>query len=271
MNIVDLGRLDGPVILWGGALGNLSALRALRDVVDAAGLGAGQVIATGDLAGYCAEGEACADAVRRLGWTVVAGNVERGLAADDADCGCGFSDGSACDRMSGAWWTHARATMSPGTRDWMATLPDMAVFTHGPRRYAVIHGGATDFARFLWPVSRQPEFAEEVAEIEGRVGPVDAVIAGHCGLAFQRIAAGRHWINAGAIGMPPNNGVPGGQYVRLDATGAHILRLAYDPAPSVAAMRRAGLTQGYDRALETGLWPSEDILPFEMRRGVPAA
>ncbi len=31
-------------------------------------------------------------------------------------------------------------------------------------------------------------------------------------------------------------------------------------------MRAAGgLTQGYDRALETGIWPSEDILPKEMR------
>jgi hypothetical protein len=54
--------------------------------------------------------------------------------------------------------------------------------------------------------------------------------------------------------------------VRLDDTGAHILRLSYDPAPSLAAMRAAGLTQGYDRALETGLWPSEDVLPPQMRR-----
>ncbi|MAM60234.1 metallophosphoesterase [Maritimibacter sp. UBA3975] len=271
MNIADLGRLDGPVVLWGGALGNLSALRALRDAVDAAGISAGNVIATGDLAGYCAEGEACADAVRRLGWSVVAGNVERQLAAEADACGCGFATGSACDRMARPWWDHARATLSPGTRNWMDALPDLAVFIHGARRYAVIHGGATDIARFLWPVSRQPEFAEEVAAIEGHVGPVDGIIAGHCGLAFQRVVAGRHWVNAGAIGMPPNNGVPGGQYVRLDATGAHILRLSYDPTSTVAAMRRAGLTQGYDRALETGLWPSEEILPFEMRRGLTVA
>ena len=32
------------------------------------------------------------------------------------------------------------------------------------------------------------------------------------------------------------------------------------------AMRSAGLTQGYDTALQTGNWPSEDVLPKELRR-----
>lgn len=270
MKISDLGRLDGPVVLWGGALGNLSALLALRDALADNGTPASNVICTGDLAGYCADGEACADAVRRLGWTAVAGNVERQLADGGADCGCGFPAGSACDVLSARWWAHNNANVSTATRFWFAGLPDIAVFQHGPRRYAVIHGGVTDISRFLWPVSRQPEFAEEIAALEAEVGPVDGVIAGHCGMAFQRVVAGRRWINAGVIGMPPNNGVPGGQYVRLDAGGAHIIRLAYDPGPAVEAMRRAGLTQGYDSALINGLWPSEEVLPEEMRRGVLA-
>jgi len=31
------------------------------------------------------------------------------------------------------------------------------------------------------------------------------------------------------------------------------------------AMRRAGLVQGYDTALSTGYWPSEDVLPADLR------
>lgn len=270
MKITDLGRLDGPVMLWGGALGNLPALLALRDVVEHEGIPAVNVIFTGDLAGYCADGEACADALRRLGWRGIAGNVEKQLADGGADCGCGFPSGSVCDRLSGAWWAHTNATLSTASRYWFAGLPDLAVFEHGVRRYAVIHGGVTDVSRFLWPVSRQPEFAEEIGAIEAAVGPVDGIVAGHCGFGFQRVVAGRRWINAGVIGMPPNNGVPGGQYVRLDHKGAHIRRLSYDPAPAVTAMQRAGLTQGYHAALTSGLWPSEDILPDEMRRSVLA-
>ncbi|MBV7409702.1 metallophosphoesterase [Maritimibacter sp. DP1N21-5] len=262
----DLGELSGTVVLWGGALGNLSALMALESEVSRLGVPPDRVICTGDIAGYGAEGATCVDRVRASGWTVVAGNVEEGLATGRADCGCGFDAGSACDRLSGPWWTHAIATIGEGARAWMRGLPDLVAFSHGGKRHAVIHGGQTDRARFLWPVSRQPEFAQEIAAIESAVGPVNAVVAGHCGIAFSRIAAGRHWINAGAIGMPPNNGVPGGQFVVLDGQGAHIRRLNYDPAPSVTAMRRAGLTQGYDRALLSGIWPSQEVLPLTMRR-----
>ncbi|WP_298491389.1 metallophosphoesterase family protein [uncultured Maritimibacter sp.] len=274
MIAIDLGELSGPVVLWGGALGNLSALTALEDVVARLGVPAGRVICTGDLAGYGADGVACIDRVRASGWTVVKGNVEDGLAIGRADCGCGFDAGSACDRLSAAWWAHADATIGPAARDWMRGLPDLAVFAFGGRRYAVIHGGVTDRSRFLWSLSRQPAFAQEIGAIEAIVGPVQGVVAGHSGIAFSRVAAGRCWINAGVIGMPPNNGVPGGQYVVLDGRGAHIRRLNYDPAPAVAAMKTAGLTQGYERALVTGVWPSQDVLPMRMRRsgaGAPGA
>lgn len=259
MKIHDLGRLDGPVVLWGGALGNLSALRALGAA--ARRVGGARVISTGGLAGYCAEGAACAAAVRRAGWAVVAGPVERRLAAP----------GGPGVPAAARWWGHAARTMPDALRDWFAGLPDMLLFTHQDRRYAVIHGGATDPARLLWPVSRQPEFGAEISAIEAAAGPVDTVIAGHCGLAFQRVVAARRWINAGAIGMPPNNGVPGGQYVRLTGGRAHILRLAYDPSPSLAAMRQAGLDGGYAQALRSGVWPRQEGLPEEMRRAAAGA
>jgi hypothetical protein len=46
--------------------------------------------------------------------------------------------------------------------------------------------------------------------------------------------------------------------------------LEYDVVGAVAAMRSAGLVQGYERTLETGWWPSEDILPQELRRIQPS-
>lgn len=269
MIIQDLGSLSGPVVLWGGALGNLAALDALERVVDHAGVV--HAISTGDAVGYCAEGADCVARLRMLGWPGIAGNVERQLGAGAGHCGCGFEAGSLCDRLSAGWWRHADRTIGEAARDWMAKLPDMLVFTHENRRYAVIHGGVTHISRFLWQTSRQEEFAAEIAVIEAAVGPVDGVIAGHSGLTFQRIVAGRHWINAGVIGMPPNNGVPGGQYVRLDGSGAHILRLSYDATPSVHAMKAAGLTQGYDQALMDGYWPSQDVLPEALRRRRPVS
>ena len=107
--------------------------------------------------------------------------------------------------------------------------------------------------------------ARALAAIQAAAGPVDGVIAGHCGVAFERDISGIHWINAGAIGMPPHDGRRQTRYVTLHPDGARVHALDYDVAGAVAAMHTAGLTQGYDRALETGIWPSEDILPKEMR------
>ena len=43
-------------------------------------------------------------------------------------------------------------------------------------------------------------------------------------------------------------------------------RLSYDVEAAVAAMKAAGLVQGYEIALETGVWPSEDVLPDALKR-----
>jgi hypothetical protein len=39
------------------------------------------------------------------------------------------------------------------------------------------------------------------------------------------------------------------------------ITLDYDHAAAAAAMRRAGLSEGYATALCSGRWPSEDVLP----------
>ncbi len=266
MKILDLGVLAGDVLVFGGPYSNLQALEALLGEAARRAIPAGRMICTGDVAGYGADPEACIDRVRAAGVAVVAGNVERQLAAGAGDCGCGYAEGSACDRLSAGWYGHADAQVDRAARDWMEALPDMAVFAHEGRRYAVVHGGLTDIARFLWPSTPGDAFGREITAIEAAAGPVDGVIAGHAGLAFERVVSGVHWINAGAIGLPPHDGRAKTRYVILSADGARIKRLSYDHHAAASAMRAAGLVQGYETSLETGIWPSEEVLPPELRR-----
>jgi len=270
MNIADLGTLTGPVLAYGGALGNLSALGALLREAGRAGVPGGRVICTGDITGIGAHPAACIAATRAYGHRVIAGNIERQLAAGAGDSGSGFAPGSVSRRLAATWWRHTDAEIDTPTRNWLEALPEAAVFAHEGRRYAVIHGGATAPARFLWPCDPAEAFRHEIEALSALAGPVDGVIAGHCGVAFERDIGGVRWINAGMIGMPPHDGRRGGRYVRLDADGARILRLDYDPAPAFAAMVSAGLTQGWDLALMTGHWPTADTLPEAMRRGTRA-
>lgn len=271
MRVRDLGVIDAPLLVFGSPCSNLHALDALVRAATGLGIPAGRMICTGDVAGYCAAPFACIDAVMRLGLPVVAGNVERQLASGSPDCGCGFGEGTACDLMSGAWYAHADRHVTAAQRDWMRDLPDVVTFRHRGARHAVLHGGATDIARFVWPDAPDADFDREWQALEARIGTVDHVIAGHCGMAFVRETPRGRWINAGAIGLPPHDGTPATRFCVLAEGQVRFHRLDYDHDAAAGAMIAAGLTQGYHAALPSGYWPSEDVLPASLRRPVAAS
>ena len=266
MKIVDLGVRDEPIVLFGGPYSNLHALDGLLNDIQAGGLSAQNMICTGDMVAYCADGAACVEKMRDLKIPTVAGNCEKQLAEGAEDCGCGFEAGTACDVLSVAWYGHARQTIDAELRSYLGTCPDRLVFRHHDRRYIVIHGGASDISAFLWPSSETALFEAECATLEEEIGSFDAVIAGHCGMAFQRDVGGKSWVNAGTIGLPPHDGRQQTRYAILDQGQVSFHQLDYDAAAAQTAMIAAGLTQGYHESLMSGYWPSEDILPKQYRR-----
>lgn len=269
--VKDLGRISGDILVYGGPYSNLEATGALFDEADRLGIARAQRLCTGDVAAYCADPVATAEIVFERGGPVVAGNCERQLAAGADECGCGFESGSACDLLSRGWYPHARAAFSArgDLRAGFAACPDLITFRHGQRRVAAVHGGLTDIARFIWPTSADAVFDEEIAAIERAVGGVDVVLAGHSGVAFARWIGGTLWLNAGVIGLPRNDGSPDTRFAILGETGHRIVHLRYDHGQAASKMRAAGLVQGYEATLETGYWPSEDILPLDLRRVSP--
>jgi len=264
--ILDLGEIRGDVLAFGGVVSNAHALAALARLAAGRGFAGPQMVCTGDVVAYCGQPAEAVAGLRALGAPTIRGNCEESLAERAPDCGCGFAQGSVCDRLAEAWYPQADASLDTEARAWMAALPRLAVFRAHGRRWGVLHGGVTASNRFLWPTSPEAAFAEEIAALEALAGPVDAVLAGHCGLPFQRQAAGRLWFNTGALGMPPNDRDPRTSFGVIAADGPRIERLAYDHRAAAEAMRAAGLTRGYDRALLTGWWPSEETLPPELRR-----
>jgi predicted phosphodiesterase len=261
MKVQDFGRFDGPLVLFGGVYSNFQALEALIKAI-----GDRPAICTGDVVAYCADASASVALVRQSGWPLVAGNCERQIADAASDCGCGFGPGSTCEMLSRGWYPHAAAQIGPNDRAWMAALPDIGIFQQGERRYAVLHGGATANNRFLWPSTAAEDFEDEINALEALTGQIDGIVAGHSGIAFQRRLGDYSWINAGAVGMPPHDGRPETRFAVLDRGDVTFERLSYDVHAAINAMQGAGLVQGYDVALQIGLWPSEDILPDELRR-----
>ena len=260
MKITDLGELKGEVVLFGGPYSNAHATSALL-----AGLDGRAAICTGDIVAYCGEAMRTVRMIRDAKIPVVAGNCEVQLGAGADSCGCGFEENTTCDLLSAGWYGVASAAVDAETRSWMQGLPDVIRFRHAGLSYGVIHGGVSDIARFLWPSTKDEAFREEIALLEDHIGRVDAVISGHSGIPFQRAIQDRLWINAGVIGMPPHDGRPETRYGVLRDDGVRFHRLSYDHHGARARMEEVGLTQGYHSSLVSGIWPSEDVLPPEMR------
>jgi len=252
---------DGPLLVFGGPYSNLQATQAILAEAARRGIPPQRVICTGDVVAYGADAAACCDLIMASGIWVIAGNCEENLAAGALDCGCGFEEGTACDLLSRAWYAHANREVTAAHRAWMAGLPyRLIIRLPDGRSLAVLHGGARDISRFIFASAEHKDLADEIAATE-----CDGVIAGHCGIPFARQVGPGLWINAGAIGMPADDGTPRIWFAVLTPGEAglsvEILPLQYNHAAAAAAMRAAGLPEGYAAALGSGLWPSCDVLP----------
>jgi len=263
-------QIDDEVLLFGSPYSNLEATQALLAEAGRLAIPAARMICTGDLIAYCADPADTIDLIRRSGIHVVMGNCDEQLAVGAADCGCGFPTGSACERLSSAWFTYADAHVGADARAWLATLPRRIDLTIGGKCLAVIHGGVERINQFIFASSASSLKLRQI-EMTG----TDGVIGGHCGLPFTQIVAGRLWHNAGVIGMPANDGTPRVWYsvLRPRKTGLDIIQrsLTYDHQTAAAKMRKVGLPVGYTDALSTGRWASCDVLlaKEKLRQGRP--
>ncbi len=270
MIIKHLGNIKSPLLVCGGAYGNLEALEALAAFQLGHGISDDHVIHTGDTVAYCADAEASVQFMAQRGWTAIRGNVEEQIASRGDDCGCGFEEGSVCDAASQRWYAHAIATLSQSGKAWMAGLPSHLCFTMAGVRVRVVHGSVSRTNRFMFASLSDGEFEAELAAANA-----DLVIAGHTGIPFTRMIGSRCWHNSGALGMPANDATARiwVSVVSPADDGIDITHhaLTCDVHAAASKIRAAGLPEGYADGLVSGLWPSPDILPERERVGTGKA
>lgn len=263
--ILDLGDLTGPVLIFGGPYSNLAATRAMRAQAEELGIPPERIICTGDVVAYCAEPVETIALIREWGVAVVQGNCEESLGLEAKDCGCGFEEGTACSLLSVDWYRFANERISADDRSWMRALPKSIRFTLNGRSIRVVHGGVEQINRFIFPST-----AEAIKQEELDLAGTDTLVGGHSGIPSGVRIGERAWLNTGAIGLPANDGTPDGWYLLLSSEGDSLVcrwqRLNYPVEDTMTAMRSAGLVSGYMNTLQSGLWPSMDVLPEAERK-----
>lgn len=265
MSTLNLRNFEKPLLLFGGPYSNLDALLALKAAAGSAGITPEHIICTGDIVAYCGQPYESVELIREWGIHVLMGNCEESFAQDADDCGCGFSEGSSCDLLSVEWFQFANKQLSAEQRQWFANLPTSIIFTVANKKAQVVHGSATAINQFIFPSTSTDEFNKQFAE-----SGADIIIAGHSGLPFTKKIDDKVWLNAGAIGMPPNDGTQQTWYSMLypedNTIKIDLLPLDYDHVSAKNKMIAAELNTPYAHALLSGLWPSMDVLPEEERQ-----
>lgn len=150
------------------------------------------------------------------------------------------------------------------SRAWMRNLPRRIDLRISGRRLAVVHGSPSEINEFVLGSTSDDDLRQLVCS-----AGCDGVIGGHCGIPFTRMVDGLLWHNSGAIGVPANDGTPSVWFSVLEPRDVDIeirhLPFEYDYGVAAAVMRTARLPDGYADALNSGLWPSLDVLPPEER------
>jgi len=94
-------KLAKPLLVFGGPYSNLQATKAVLAEAQRRAIPPGNIICTGDVVAYCADPQGVIDLLRRSSIWILMGNCEESLAAQAAECGCGFAEDSACAVLSG--------------------------------------------------------------------------------------------------------------------------------------------------------------------------
>lgn len=273
-NILDLGKMKAPLLIFGGCYSNLEATQAMQAWAEENNFQAEHCICTGDIVAYCGNPSKTVELIRDWGVHCIQGNVEQSLATKADDCGCGFEEGTVCETLSRGWYPFADDAVSQDQRDWFKQLPEQFHFTIADYSVQVLHGAVSDVSRFMFASQPDCDFLNEFALLDDKPKSdlVDVVIAGHSGLPFTKyIDADDHidknklWHNSGALGMPANDGTQDVWFSLLDVIDNKLTfthhRLEYDVESAQLKMLNKHLTQGYHQSLKTGLWPSMDVLP----------
>ena len=255
------------LLIFGCIYGNYQALAALVAAQLDEDVAPSSIICTGDLAAYCADGDRVCSYFRQhlSAALVIRGNCERAIADDDDDCGCGFASGSLCERLSFSWHTYAKKSIQQDNKTWMKTLPPSAIIEFAGKRLAVIHADAQTDNNFIYASTETSHKRRIIEQLN-----VDGVIAGHSGIPFTDFIDDKIWHNSGALGMPANDGTSRVWYSKWRREKNQIRiehrSLKYDIVAASQRMRQAKLPEDYQITLQTGIWPSDSVLPETERQ-----
>lgn len=268
--------------LFGGAYSNYLALEALLDEASRRGLS--RLYCLGDLGAFGPFPNRVCQILRDTGMPVVQGNYDNSVGNGFADCRCGYTD-PRDNYFAKLSYDYTFQNTNSENKAWLKDLPPGLMLRIGRCRILLCHGSPRKMNEFLWQTTTSDAFLNWLLEKYD----TDVIVGTHTGLHWHREPSpGRHFINCGAIGRPPNDGQttvvytilsveirepsnregPSSTCSNVAASGVKVdfLRLEYDYERLAFEMASEGLPEEFIETIRTGWWTTcNEILPAKER------
>jgi diadenosine tetraphosphatase ApaH/serine/threonine PP2A family protein phosphatase len=183
------------------------------------------------------------------------------VGTDYKHCGCRYEDPrqEALSHVSFAW---TKEHCSEETRQYLAALPfriDVKPLGgHASGAALILVHGTPTLNTLYWTEDRPDSFCLQMAQIAGAKAG-DVLCFGHTHVPWTRTVEGIRFVNTGSVGRPKDGDARAG-YVLVDVASdrvdTEIVRVEYDVARAVAAIRESDLPNEFADYLATGGRPT---------------
>ena len=248
----------------GGIYSNHIALEVA--MADARDQGAEAIVCLGDLGAFGPSPDKVFPLVQEPDVAVVRGNYDDSIGRGLDECQCGYTDprDNFFARLS---YRYTFQNTAPQNRMWLKGLPDELRFRLGDLDVLACHGSPRQTNEFLWESTTPTHFLEKLCVDHG----ADVILGTHTGIHWRRpLGGGRQYLNAGALGRPPNDGRTEVWYAMVEAHGRDLdvsfRPVEYDHEALAREMAAEGLPEEFIETVETGWWTTcLEILPGKER------
>ena len=256
--------MKDQIALLGGVYSNYLALNAALDDIDARGIE--HIFCLGDLGAFGPHPDKTVNILRERRVVTLQGNYDNSIAFGLDDCQCGYTD-PRDNYYAKLSYDYTLRNTSDHHRLWMRTLPQQLRIRLADKHVLLCHGSPRQLNEFMWESTTPTHFLEKMCvDFEA-----DIIACTHTGLHWHRaLPNDRHFLNAGVLGRPANDGTTNVWYTVLshdgDGVNVEFIPVDYDYETLAAEMESEGLPDEFIRTIREGWWTTcLEVLPAKER------
>lgn len=198
----------------------------------------------------------------------IQGNYDHSIGHGLDNCRCGYTD-PRDNHFAAISYEYTQKNTSAENRRYLRELPTHRRLQLGPYRVLLCHGSPRQVNEFLWESSTSSAFLEHLCDVHA----ADVIVATHTGIKWHRpLHHRRHFVNAGVLGRPENDGTTRVWYTVLSLDSQEQLQVefipvSYDHERLACEMREERLPEEFIETILTGWWTTcLEVLPGKERR-----